>query len=245
METATYAVEARVEQDHWWFVGRRRLFAREIARMGLPSSARILDVGSSTGTNLRMFRALGFTDVTGLDCSADAIRFCEEKALGPVLLGDARALPFPDASLDLVLATDILEHLDDDRLGMREIRRVLAPGGRALVTVPAFESLWGLQDEVAQHRRRYRMQPLLARLRQEGLRPVRDYHFNFILFGPIWLARQIIRWLGLQLESENQVNTPLVNRILTGLFEVDVWLAPHLAPPFGVSILAVAEKAAP
>ena len=242
MDIAAYAVEAEVEASHWWFIGRRRLFSREITALGLPQDPQILDVGTSTGTNLRMLRDLGFQWVTGLDLSDEAIRFCAEKKLGNVRRGDVCALPFADASFDLALATDILEHVVDDGLALHEIARVLKPGARALITVPAFESLWGLQDEVAHHLRRYRLPAVRTALEMNGLRPVRCYYFNYLLFGPIWLARQILRRLNIRLTSENRLNSPLLNRLLTVVFDFDLHTAPRLTPPFGVSIFILAEK---
>lgn len=242
MRTPTYAVEAEVEETHWWFVGRRRLFERELTRAGLSIDARTLDVGTSTGSNLRLLRDCGFTRVTGLDMSPEAIRLCEEKGFGPVQLGSVCAMPFPDASFDLVLATDIIEHVDDDVLALAEVARVLSPGGRVLVTVPAFPSLWGLQDEVSLHKRRYRLQPLLDLVRRVGLRPREAFHFNFVLFAPIWLARQVIRHARIDLRSEGEVNTPALNSLLSAIFRADVSTARLLRPPFGVSILVLAEK---
>jgi SAM-dependent methyltransferase len=237
-------VEAEVERSHWWFAGRRRLLARQIRRLALPSSACILDVGTGTGTNLRLLTELGFEDVTGVDASDDAVRLCAEKHPGLVEKGDACALPFPDASFDLVLATDVLEHLEDDGKALAELRRVLRPGGSALLTVPAFPSLWGLQDEVSHHRRRYRRRDFEQRLERSGLALRECFHFNYLLFGPIWLARQAIRCLGLRLDSENQVNTPVLNQLLGWVFGLDVWSAPRLRPPFGVSIFALAGREA-
>ena len=144
MDIATYAAEAAVEADHWWFVGRRALFSQIIETFNLPQDAAVLDIGTSTGTNLRMLRNLGFTEVTGLDRSPEAIRFCSAKGLGEVLLGDICDLPFRDATFNLVLATDIVEHVDDDLQAMKEIRRVLKANGRLLLTVPTFPLLWGI-----------------------------------------------------------------------------------------------------
>lgn len=157
MDTSTYDIEAAVEAGHWWFVGRRRLLADMLARHRLSTDLRVLDIGTSTGTNLRLLRDLGFHNRTGLDPSADAIRWCAEKGLGAVIQGDVCALPFDDGAFDLVFATDVIEHVDDDTRAMFEIARVLAPGGTVVLTVPAFPSLWGLQDDVSQHRRRYRL----------------------------------------------------------------------------------------
>jgi len=242
MNLAVYAVEAEVEETHWWFVGRRHLFGRETAGLGLSREASILDVGTSTGTNLRMLAELGYHRVVGLDLNDEAIRFCAEKGLGAVRRGDVCDLPFEDASLDLVLATDIIEHVEDDKIALSEIARVLAPGGRTVITVPAFQSLWGLQDEVSHHKRRYRLPVLRNAIKSAGLHPVRCFYFNYLLFVPIWLARQILRVFNIKISSESQVNTRLLNRLLSRVFELDVRTARWLAPPFGVSIFLLAEK---
>lgn len=242
MDSDTYAVEAGIEATHWWFTGRRSLFTRELVAAGVPSSAAALDIGTSTGANLRLLRHLGFTEVEGLDTSEAAIQFCREKGLGPVRLGDVCAMPFAGARFDLVLATDIIEHVRDDEQALREIARVLRPEGRLLHTVPAFPCLWGLQDRVAHHQRRYRRAPVIARLRAAGLRPERIYHFNYLLFGPIWLARRVIDLLQINLASEAQVNSPWLNRLMQWIFALDIATAPRLRPPFGVSILVMAAK---
>lgn len=244
METGTFAVEAEVEANHWWFVGRRRLFTSEITREGLKPGARILDVGTSTGTNLRMLRDIGFSEVEGLDFSIEAIRYCAEKGLGTVRQGDICAMPFEDSVFDLVLATDIIEHVEDDDRAVSEIARVLKPGGTVLVTVPAFQSLWGLQDRVAQHKRRYLRKELLTRLTEAGLSVKRCYYFNYVLFAPIWTARRLIDLFGVKMNSEAELNSPLVNRILDGIFTFDVKTAHLIRPPFGVSLLALAGKPA-
>ena len=95
MRAGTYAAEAEVEHHHWWFVGRRKLFARIIKKLGIPVNAAILDVGSSTGTNLRMLRDTGFTNFQGVDISPEAQRFCESKGLGTVRLGSIPRSPIP------------------------------------------------------------------------------------------------------------------------------------------------------
>src|SRR5262249_41444785 len=147
---------------------------------------------------------------------------------------------FSSESFDFVLATDVIEHVRDDVAALEEICRVLRPGGYALITVPAFASLWGLQDEVALHYRRYRLRTLVERVAGVRLTIVRAYYFNYLLFAPIWIARQIMRFARLRLQSENEVNSPLTNRALTTIFRLDVATAPILRPPFGVSALVFA-----
>ena len=242
MRDATFAVEAAVEAEHWWFVGRRRLFAREIARRRIGPAARILDLGTSTGTNLRMLREAGFANVAGLDSSEEALRWCLDKLPGKVVRGDITRLPFAHAQADLVLATDVIEHLDDDRAAIREIARVLKPGGAVLVAVPTFALLWGLQDEVAHHKRRYRKHDVQQMLSDAGLIVERAYYFNYLLFLPILVARTLLRWIRPAVSSENEINSPLLNRTLSAIFAFDVATAPLIQPPFGVSALVLASK---
>jgi SAM-dependent methyltransferase len=242
MESATYAIEAEVEATHWWFTERRWLFSRLIGRFGLPRDARILDIGTSTGTNLRMLRELGYTRSEGLDASEEAVRWCAEKGYGKVTRGDVCALPFADETFDCVLATDIIEHVDDDVTALREIRRVLKPDGRVLITVPAFMALWGLQDEVGQHKRRYRARQLRTRAESVGLRAGTSFYFNYLLFLPILGVRSLVRRAGIRLQNENQLNSPLLNRVLRVIFRFDVWSARVLHPPFGVSYLMIAGR---
>jgi SAM-dependent methyltransferase len=244
VEISAQAVEARVEADHWWFRGRRQLLAAMIRELGIRRDARTLDVGSGTGANLSLLSELGFERVVGLDRSEEAIRYCGEKALPPVEGGDLCDLPFAEGDFDLVIAADILEHVDDEARAIGELRRVLRPGGRLIVTVPAFQSLWGLQDRVSHHKRRYRRHQLEARLREGGLEVARSFYFNYLLFAPIWLARQLMRLLRIEVASENEINTSLLNAMLTRVFSWDVRSAPHLRPAFGVSILALAQRAA-
>ena len=242
MKAATYDVEATTEATHWWFVGRRVLFDRMIERLGVSNQARVLDVGTSTGGNLRMLRNAGFTRVEGLEISDDAIRWCEAKGLGPVRQGDVCDMPFDDESFDLVIATDIVEHVDDDRKALSEIYRVLKPGSHAIITVPAFKLLWGLEDEASDHKRRYRGPEVRELIAAAGLICEESFYFNYILFLPILLTRRLMRRIRHTKRNEAEINSPLINWILEAIFRIDVATAPIIRPPFGVSYLVFARR---
>jgi 2-polyprenyl-3-methyl-5-hydroxy-6-metoxy-1,4-benzoquinol methylase len=79
LDIAAFAAEAEVEDTHWWFVGRRQLFASELSEMTPQRQAAILDAGTGTGSTLRMLRDLGYSNVTGVDASEEAIRYCALK----------------------------------------------------------------------------------------------------------------------------------------------------------------------
>jgi len=124
-----FKAEAEIELDHWWFAGRRRLFAREIARQGIGTLSRVLDVGTSTGTNLRMLRDAEFTNVVGVDPSEYALKTMHRQRVSD---RSSKRYSTPAVrrrtGFDLVLATDVIEHVDDDRAAIREIARILDPG---------------------------------------------------------------------------------------------------------------------
>ena len=242
MEPSVYERESQLEADHWWFAGRRHLFRKEVEALRLARDSHILDVGSGTGTNLRLLRDMGFSNIVGLDSNPLARRFCSEKGLGEVQDGDIRRLPFPTGSFDMVLATDVVEHVEEHDQALAEICRVLKPGGTALLTVPAFMSLWGFQDKVAHHVRRYRQGPFVRMVEAGGLKVAKSYYFNFVLFAPIWLARQVVKIIRPNIQSENDVNNPWLNALLTRIFRADTAAARWVKPPFGVSLLVIASK---
>ncbi|HEY9405190.1 MAG TPA: class I SAM-dependent methyltransferase [Pyrinomonadaceae bacterium] len=248
MERHTYAIMHEVEGSHWWFAGRRLIlesFVRSIvADLNLQGrrQPRILDVGCGTGANLEMLAQFGQTE--GVDVSADALAFCRARGLDQVKLGAAEQLPYAEASFDLVTALDVVEHLDDDLGGLSEMRRVLRPGGRALLFVPAFMWLWGVQDDVSHHRRRYTLPQLTERVRGAGFAVERATYANVTFFAPILAGRLLMRATGARPASENNINVPALNGVLGRLFGAErFWLRRGLNFPFGVSAVCVARRA--
>src|SRR5262245_60411748 len=170
MQEHTYEIMYDVEGRHWWFAGRRKIissFVKEICSDIGKRRPRILDVGCGTGANLQMLSNFGVAE--GVDVSTEALNFCRARGLTKVRQGAAEALPFENASFDLVTGLDVVEHLDDDVAGLSEMRRVLRPGGRAVLFVPAFMFLWGVQDDISHHRRRYTRAELAAAIERTGL----------------------------------------------------------------------------
>lgn len=246
MQRHTYRIMREVEDSHWWFAGRRRILesfvARIVSDLDLPPGGRprILDVGCGTGANLEMLAAFG--DAEGVDISEDALAFCRERGLTRVRRGAAEALPYEDAQFDLVTALDVVEHLDDDRAGLAEMRRVLRPGGRALLFVPAFMWLWGVQDDVSHHRRRYTRPTLRAAVEGAGLAVERATYANITFFAPILAGRLLMRVTGVRPASENNVNVAALNGVLGRLFGAERHWLRRLNLPLGVSAVCVARR---
>jgi SAM-dependent methyltransferase len=171
-----------LEDRHWWFRGRRAVIWALLARAGIHHAPRLLDAGCGTGRNLVEFGRLG--EAEGIDVSSEAVDFCHRRGLEGVRQAPLEDLPFEGGRFDLTLATDVIEHLDDDRRALRELRRAARPGGRLLVTVPAYRWLWSQHDESMHHRRRYTERGLADALRVSGWEPqVRTYFFTALLPG--------------------------------------------------------------
>lgn len=242
MKEHTYPIMFRVEQEHWWYTGRRKIltaFVEQICRQVTDRRPRILDVGCGTGANLLMLSEYG--EAEGVDISEDALAFCRERGLDKVRLGAGEKLPYEDGTFDLVTALDVVEHMDDDLAGLREMRRVLRPGGRVLLFVPTFMFLWGLQDDVSNHRRRYRLPELRRVLEQAGFEIERTTYANITFFLPILVMRQLMRLTGLKADSENNINVTALNGVLGSVFGAESWLLKFMNLPFGVSGLCVAR----
>ena len=244
MQQHTYAIMDRVEDSHWWFVGRRAIletFLRQIidspkARIQNP---KLLDVGCGTGANLEMLAQFGSAE--GVDVSDDALEFCRRKGL-TVQKGLAESLPYPDNSFDITTALDVVEHLDDDIAGLKEMYRVTKPGGHSLIFVPAFMWLWGVQDDVSNHRIRYTKSQIVERLKQAGYEIDRATYANWTFFAPILAGRTLMRVTGIKPESENNVNVSALNGVFGKLFSAERFWLRKFNFPFGVSIVVVAKK---
>lgn len=245
MEASAVAVEARVQHDHWWFRGRRRILSRFLAATGrsLPPGARLLDIGCGTGANAAVLRGPGRT-VVGIDAARPSLALARSLGCHDAwLAGDATRLPFADGSFDVVVALDVLEHLDDDAAGAREMHRVLRPGGSAIVFVPALPALWGLQDEVSHHRRRYTRRTLRPLIEAAGFRVHHETYFNTLLLPPIFLARRLMRlWRPRSLASENQLGGRLTNALLSALFALESPLLPSPGFPLGVTLALIGHR---
>ncbi|MEQ1605136.1 MAG: class I SAM-dependent methyltransferase [Pyrinomonadaceae bacterium] len=254
MQQHTYAIMDEVEGSHWWFVGRRAIlesFLRQIVsrlesglQAALPAKAgtpnlRILDVGCGTGANIEMLTQFG--DAEGVDVSDDALEFCRRKGL-KVQKGLAELLPYEDESFELTTALDVVEHLDDDIAGLKEMFRVTKRGGYTLIFVPAFMWLWGVQDDISNHRIRYTKSHIVERLKKAGYEIERATYANWTFFAPILGGRVLMKLTGIKPESENNINVAALNGIFGKLFGAERFWLKNFDFPFGVSVVVVARK---
>jgi SAM-dependent methyltransferase len=243
MQSHHYPILFQVEESHWWYVGRRRIIQCLVERICATldtSNPTILDVGCGTGANLKMLADYG--KVEGVDISPQAVEVCRQRGLDSVRLGAAEDLPYESDSFELVTALDVVEHLDDDVAGLREMRRVLRRNGRLLLFVPAFMFLWGVQDDVSNHRRRYTLPSLLRAVEAAGFSVEWSSYANISFFLPVLLVRSVMRWLGLRAATEYGINISVMNGPFGQLFAAERFILKNGKIPFGVSAVCIARR---
>jgi SAM-dependent methyltransferase len=251
MEAAAYRQFQELEERHWWFRGRRSVYLgllRHHLRGQRP--ARALDLGCGVGGFLPGLAGLAQAVFPG-DLSRAALVCCRERGFGRGVVCDGYALPYADQSFDLVCLFDAIEHVEDDARALREVARVLRPGGLVVVSVPAYPLLYANNDRVAQHRRRYTRRSLRAVLEQAELALERNTHANVFLF-PLILPAVLLAKLYERLSpraaraQHTNLSWPLprpLNRLFAALFAAELPFTRRFDWPAGHSILALARKA--
>jgi SAM-dependent methyltransferase len=240
-------MEAMLELDeqHWWYRGRRRVIHAELAQLPLPAGAQILDAGCGSGRTLQELERYG--EVRGIELNEQAAQIARARDHGEVLLGRLEELPYGGGTFDLVTCLDVIEHTPDDRVTLAELRRVTAPGGWLLVTVPAYQALWSTHDEANHHYRRYSRRTLRAAAGQAGWTVERMTSFNSLLLAPAAAVR-----IAQRRRHTNGAGTPdlqLGPSWLNGALETPLaleskWLSRGRTLAAGLSLLAVLRNPA-
>jgi SAM-dependent methyltransferase len=240
-------MNAMLELDdrHWWYRGRRRIIQAELDRLALPAQARVLDAGCGSGRTLEELTRYG--EVHGIELDPGAAEMAQGRGCADVRVGRLEELPWEDGFFDLITCLDVIEHTPDDRVTLRELRRVCRPGGFLLVTVPAYQGLWSMHDVANHHYRRYSRSRLQAAASESGWFVLRMTSFNGLLLGPaaaVRLAeRRRLRQPNGDYKPELTLGPAWLNTALEQPLRLEArWLARGRTVPVGLSLLAVLEN---
>lgn len=249
METGYYSEYAAIQSTHWWYLARAQII-EAVLRQYLPPNRhrRLLDLGCGPGGMRPMLTQFG--QLTSTDFSIAALQFCQAQHLDHLLAADAMRLPFVTDAFDAACVLDVLEHLSDDALAAHELFRVIKPDGKLLLTVPACQFLWGRQDIVNHHFRRYAASRLRALLRSAGFEVLKLSYFNTFLFPPVAVLRLGYRLLGLNRAKRpgelcSDFSLPSrgwLNELPRRIFTAEKGWLQRRNFPIGVSLMAVCAK---
>lgn len=236
-----------LETHHWWFRGRRAVYFALLESVQDDRSGPVLDVGTGAGGFLEGLGRWG--RVVACDLVPADLVFVAERGLSDTVAGDAASLPFADAAFGTLSLFDAIEHTEDDVAVLREALRVVRPGGRAIVSVPAHPFLFSNNDRVARHHRRYSRRVLRQRLREAGWEIERATFANALLFPLILPAVLLIKAKEAVFPRVLDTTTNLtwryprwLNSALAAVFSLERFLVRHFDVPLGHSLAAVARR---
>jgi SAM-dependent methyltransferase len=241
-----YATLFEAEEAHWWYRALRRVLRWHLERH-LPGwrGAALLDAGCGTGGNLAQLPGPGRR--VGLDRAPEALAGARRRGLASLVRGDVSALPFAAASFDAVLSMSVIYHqwVPDPGAALRELARVLRPGGLLLLDVPAFASLWSPHDEAVMTARRYTARELRPLVEGAGFEVLRTTYWNSLLFPAVWAARRFrLVASGRDLDPDERPGAA-TNAVLDGVMRAEAALWRRLPLPVGVSLHCVARRRPP
>jgi len=237
----------KLEKDYWWFRARRDMIFKLLRHMKVHHNCKILDLGCASGHLITFLEKKGFKNISGIDISKEAIKKCREKGMKDTFIRDCADTKFKNRAFDVLIASDVLEHIETDSIALSEWNRILKKNGILIVFVPAFNFLWSKHDEVNYHYRRYSRKKLLDDLKKSNFTIVRASYWNFSLFIPISFLR-ILQFFTSKISGgkEDQLfQLPhIINKVLLYLLKLEnTLLEKSLTYPYGLSVLAVGKKA--
>jgi SAM-dependent methyltransferase len=240
MERVVYDQMAALDEQHWWYVARRKVLTELIhRRVRPPAGARLLEIGCGTGHNLQMLAQFGAVDALEVD---DTARALAEKRLGKPIF----SAPLPDLTgvpqgqYDLVAALDVVEHIENDRAALEGIARLLKQGGKLLATVPAHQWMWSAHDVVNHHQRRYSKSGFRELIEESPLKLEALGYFNSLLF-PVAVAERMLSRARGKDDADLSLPPKPLNQALERVFAAERALIGRVPLPPGLSLFAVAS----
>lgn len=243
MKREEYRLHAILEKNNWWFISKRKNIQYLLNRyVKCRGKGILLDIGCGSGANSEIFYA-GYNAI-GLDISCEALNYCRYKKYKYLICANGNELPIVDSCIDVVLALDALEHLDDNK-ALSDIYRICKFGGLFIFTVPAYSFLWTSRDLRLGHKRRYNIPQLKEIIIRYKFRIKKITYLNMFLFLPLLLKVAAERCLKIKADNdESSVITvsTFLNKSLVNLLNIEKILWSWTGLACGTSILCVAEK---
>lgn len=248
MQAEYYQEYYLLEREHWWFLARKKILQDQIKRIfGAKKDLKILNVGAAFGASTMMLQEFG--EVVSVEYNKECCDFVNEHLKLNFIHGSITSLPFQENEFDLVCAFDVVEHVEEDKTAISELHRVCRQSGYVFTTVPGFQFLWSDHDIINEHVRRYKMGNFLA-LFDDRVAAIRyKTYFNFFLFLPVAVFRNILRLIKgkakeVKPRSDNsRLSKGVVSKMLYQIFKLETnFLKRGIRFPFGISLMVISKK---
>lgn len=245
MEYGEYQTMRAYSEYYWWHIGKRHLlkslYEKFVKNKG---NLAILEIGCGSGDVLSLVQDWG--NVRGIDISPEAVNYCKIKGFKNVVCGDLATMDISNEKekYDIILALDVLEHIQDDVDIMKKVNKMLKREGLFFITVPAFKFLWSTHDEALHHKRRYHSVELRRKLIDSGFNILLLTHFVALLFFPISIIRLMSNFIRRSAYPKaSYVDFPkIINLIFAEILKIESLIIRNFYQPFGTTIVSVAKK---
>jgi SAM-dependent methyltransferase len=238
MKSEVYYRQLANYENHWWFKSRE-IIIKYILKKNLNKSANILDFGCGAGNNLNMLSEFG--NVWAYDTNQKILNILKKKNYNKRITF-IKNLDKTNKRFDLIIATDVIEHIEDDKKIIDKFYKILKNKGSLLITVPAYNFLFSTKDKDLHHKRRYTKSGLKIIFENKFDIKIFSY-YNFFLFFPI--ASAILFFKFFRINFINKVEKKqniLINYIMLKIFSFERFIINHFTFPFGISIIFFGKK---
>jgi SAM-dependent methyltransferase len=240
MDENVYYDMTVLQEQHWWFKARREILHQSLQQLNLQTDCQILEIGCGTGGNMEMLAEFG--SVVGMEMNEFAADYARNITGKQVLVGALPdRIPFTQ-QFDLICLFDVLEHIEDDMGAMASIKRLLKPGGQLILTVPAYQWMFGSHDRTLHHFRRYNKSSLVNSISSIEIVINRASYFNTLLLPVAILSRCLDSLIRKSQSIGYSTPIKLINFILYKIFSMERHLLRHINFSAGCSILIVGSN---
>jgi 2-polyprenyl-3-methyl-5-hydroxy-6-metoxy-1,4-benzoquinol methylase len=236
MDNKTFSRQIKNQKKHWWFQARKKIIDQIISSINLKKRNNILDFGAGSGVNLDMLRKHGLVDIHEQNKYARAIIKKEKK-----IKNLYSTLKIKKKSYDLILLADVIEHVKQPKVLLKDLKKFLKKDGHILITVPAYQFLFSKKDKVLGHYRRYNKELLKTEL--SGFKVENISYFNTFLCIPIIIMTMLNKFL--KRDYIKQVETTpnfILNKLCYIIFASEKYFIKYFNLPFGISIYVLAKN---
>lgn len=237
----------QLSEKHCWFVARRKLILGLMKQYHISPEQNILEIGCGWGALINELNTNNYHNTYGIDISEEAVEHCRSQRIKNILKMDVAKMEFDSNYFDLIIASDVLEHIEDEDSALREVYRVLKKDGVLIILVPAFGFLWSGHDVINSHFRRYTKSELSDCLRKNKFLVDKSSYWNANLFFPVLLIKFVKKVFSVFNDSspkdEFYTLNPVLNKLILWILNMENKIILKLFNlPLGVSVFSVAKK---
>jgi len=235
----------KIEKKHFWHIGRKEIIY-QLLKLHNPKDSKqtkMIEFGCGNGSILQYLFQNGF-QIEGSDISLSCLQFFQKRNKKISLYqSDALNTPFHDETYHVIGLFDVLEHIENDTLALKESFRICKKNGLIIITVPAHKYLWSYFDEFSQHKRRYSKKELNLKLKKAGFEIEKISFYIFFLLPIFFLKRKLFKSQSLKINQLSELKTiPIINGIFLFLLRIEKILLKYFNLPFGTSLICIAKK---